>query len=411
MGKTSRVVGGLLFGGLLTQQVLAAPPAGCAAVGQAPRVIEIAQGQQQLQDFPVPIKRLAIGDPQVADVSLIGRDGFLLVGKQAGVTSLMVWTACASEPRSSMVYVAGQGAVQLSEAAATPQAAESLPSQVQTDIRFVEVSRSKFTEAGTSIFGTGSNNFLFGAPGTTGGVNVSPGQVGGIRPSIPLDNSGFNIVWGGGSSKVLGILNALENSGFAYSLARPSLVALSGQSATFLAGGEFPVPVPSSGSDSISIEYKEFGVRLTLTPTVVGRNRINLKVAPEVSELDYTNGIQLEGITVPALRVRRTDTSVTLADGESFVISGLIDNRNSAEVNKFPGLGDIPVLGAFFRSSGVKREDRELLMIVTPRLVRPMAADATLPALPGEDLRRYDPNFFQLYFLENGDFDRAGLSQ
>lgn len=410
MGKTSRVMGGLLFGGLLAQQTLAAPPAGCVAVGQAPRVIEIAQGQQQVQDFPVPIKRLAIGDPQVADVSLIGKNGFLLVGKQAGATNLMVWTGCAGEPRSSMIHVAGQGAAQLSEAARL-QSADSLPSQVQTDIRFVEVSRSKFTEAGTSIFGTGSNNFLFGAPGTTGGVSVSPGQVGGIRPSIPLDNSGFNIVWGGGSSKVLGVLNALENSGFAYSLARPSLVALSGQSATFLAGGEFPVPVPSSGSDSISIEYKEFGVRLTLTPTVVGRNRIDLKVAPEVSELDFSNGIQVEGITVPALRVRRTDTSVTLADGESFVISGLVDNRNSAAVDKFPGLGDIPVLGAFFRSSGVKREDRELLMIVTPRLVQPLAADAQLPALPGEGLRRYDPNFFQLYFLENGDFDRAGLSQ
>src|SRR5690606_41337090 len=105
---------------------------------------------------------------------------------------------------------------------------------VQTRLRLVELPRSHFTAAGTSIFGTGSNNFLFGGPGTTGGVTVSPGEVGGIRPNIPLANTGFNIVWGGGSSKVLGVLNALESSGFAYSLARPSLVALSGQSATFL---------------------------------------------------------------------------------------------------------------------------------------------------------------------------------
>ncbi|MCY1398652.1 type II secretion system protein D [compost metagenome] len=115
---------------------------------------------------------------------------------------------------------------------------------------------------------------------------------------------------------------------------------------------------------------------------------------------------------MPALNVRRTDTSISLADGESFVISGLISSRNTAAVDKFPGLGDLPVLGAFFRASRLDREDRELLMIVTPRLVQPLAADARLPDLPGERLRRYDPNFFELYFLENGDFDRrAGLSR
>lgn len=410
MSMIARVTVGCLFGAVLSLPLHAAP-AGCAALSQAPRVIEIAQGQQQVQNFPTSIKRLAVGDPQVADVSLVGRDGFLLVGKQAGATSLMVWTGCATEPRNSMVYVTSAGVAQLGEAAAGAAPADAPPSQVQTDIRFVEVSRGKLKSASTSLFGSASNNFLFGSPGTTGGVSVVPGAVGGLAPQIPLDNGGFNVVWGGGGGKVLGIINALENSGFAYTLARPSLVALSGQSASFLAGGEVPVPVPSSGSDSISIEYKEFGVRLTLTPTVVARNRINLKVSPEVSELDYSNGVQIEGITVPALKVRRTDTSITLADGESFVISGLISSSNSAVVEKFPGLGDIPVLGALFRSSNIEREDRELLMVVTPRLVQPLAVDARLPSLPGEQLRRYDPNFFEMYFLENGDFSRAGLSR
>jgi pilus assembly protein CpaC len=189
-------------------------------------------------------------------------------------------------------------------------------------------------------------------------------------------------------------------------------VALSGQSASFLAGGEIPIPVPSSGSDTVTIEYKEFGIRLTLTPTVIGRNRIALKVAPEVSELDYSNAITIAGTPVPALTIRRTDTSVSLADGESFVISGLINTTNTSQVNKFPGLGDIPILGAFFRNSSVNREERELLMIVTPHLVQPLAANAQLPSLPGEKLRNYDPNWYRLYFLENGDFDkRSGLSQ
>lgn len=220
----------------------------------------------------------------------------------------------------------------------------------------------------------------------------------------------FNVGFGGGRVKTL--INALERSGFAYTLARPSLVAMSGQSATFLAGGEVPIPVPSAGSDTISIEYKEFGIRLTLTPTVIDRNRITLKVAPEVSELDYSNAVVIQGIQVPALTVRRTDTSVSLADGESFVISGLISTNNSSTFSKFPGLGDIPVLGAFFRDTNISREEKELLMIVTPHLVQPLAANAQLPSLPGEKLRNYDPNWYRMFFLENGNFDRrTGLSQ
>nr|WP_242675183.1 MULTISPECIES: type II and III secretion system protein family protein [Pseudomonas] len=393
--------------------ILPAPVyASCAGLEPVPAVMELTQGMQRELRFPVPIVRLAVGDPEVADVSLHTPDSFLLLGRKGGATTLMVWTRCDREPRQSMVFV--QGAATAAVAAAlVPHDYDAVPSQVQTDIRFVEVNRSKLKEVGINIFGTASNNFLFGSPGTAPG-NVPVGGVGGVGPGadFPLPGTGFNIVWGGGSSKFLGGLNALENSGFAYTLARPSLVALNGQSASFLAGGEFPVPVPSSGSDSISIEYKEFGVRLTLTPTVVGRNRISLKVAPEVSELDFTAGITIAGTQVPSLNVRRTDTSVSLADGESFVISGLISARSTSSVDKLPGLGDIPVLGAFFRSSRIDREERELLMVVTPRLVQPMAANAQLPDLPGERLRTYDPNAFRLLFLENGDFDRAdGLSR
>ncbi|MBJ5496563.1 type II and III secretion system protein family protein, partial [Salmonella enterica subsp. enterica serovar Typhimurium] len=172
-------------------------------------------------------------------------------------------------------------------------------------------------------------------------------------PGIPLDNNVFNIVWGGGSSRFLAMINALENSGFAYTLARPSLTVLSGLTASFLAGGEVPIPVPSSGSDNVSIEYKEFGVRLALTPTVVSRNRITLKVAPEVSELDYSNAVTIAGTQVPALSVRRTDTSISLADGESFIISGLVSSNVRSSVDKLPGLGNLPIIGAFFRQSAL----------------------------------------------------------
>jgi pilus assembly protein CpaC len=409
----NRVVLAFLAAGLY-QGVVVAAPAGCAGLPAMPAVMEIGQGVQQDIRSPVSITRLAVGDPKIADVHVNDGDssGYLLTGVGPGTTSLMVWTACSSSPRQSMVFVRGTAKTAMTDTLIPPSEDPLLPSQVQTDIRFVEVSRTKLKEASTSIFGKGSNNFLFGAPGTVPGVTVTPGTVGGTRPAIPLNNNNFNIVWGGGSSKVLGLLNAMESSGFAYTLARPSLVALSGQSASFLAGGEFPVPVPNGEGNGISIEYKEYGVRLTLTPTVVGRNRIALKVAPEVSELDFTAGVTIAGTTVPALNVRRTDTSVSLADGESFVISGLINTSNIASVDKFPGLGDIPILGALFRSSQINRDERELLMIVTPHLVQPLAANAPLPSLPGEGLRNYDPSFLKMYFLENGSFDRrSGLSQ
>ena len=391
----------LLMG--LSMDAVWAATGNCSALGRMPPVIEIGEGFQQDVQSPVAITRLAIGDPKIADVHANGSSSFLLTGVAPGATSLMVWTSCSSEPRQSMVFVQGAATAALTGASLPPSEDPTLPSQVQTDIRFVEVSRTKLKEATASLIGV-RGNFLFGSPGTLPNIDGVP------QPRLPVNNGLFNFSWIGG--KTMAIINALEGSGFAYTLARPSLVALSGQSASFLAGGEIPIPVPSSSSDSVSIEYKEFGIRLTLTPTVIDRNRVALKVAPEVSELDYANAINIAGTPVPALTVRRTDTSVSLADGESFVISGLISTSNTSQVNKFPGLGDIPVLGAFFRDSQIKREERELLMIVTPHLVQPLSADAQLPSLPGEKLRNYDPNFYRMFFLENGNFDkRSGLSQ
>ncbi|WP_019408770.1 type II and III secretion system protein family protein [Pseudomonas psychrophila] len=398
-----RVAWTLVLSSLTVEMALAASN-NCTALGQLPAVVEVAQGAQQALNSPVSISRIAVGDPSIADVHANGSNDFLLTGVAPGTTSLMVWTACSKSPRQSMVFVKGRATEGFTSSALPPSADATLPSQVQTDIRFVEVSRTKLQEASTSIFGMGKD-FLFGSPGSF----ISNAES--VITGGPVANGKyFNIGFGGGRVKAM--INALEGSGFAYTLARPSLVALSGQSATFLAGGEVPIPVPSSGSDNVSIEYKEFGIRLTLTPTVIGRDRILLKVAPEVSELDYTNAVTIAGTAVPGLNIRRTDTSISLGDGESFVISGLISSRNSSQVNKFPGLGDIPVLGAFFRDSNISREDKELLMIVTPHLVQPLAANAQLPNLPGENLRNYDPNWYRLYFLENGNFNRrSGLSQ
>ena len=378
-----------------------AAPGNCSSLGQLPTVIEVGEGLQQALQSPVAITRLAVGDPKIADVRVNGDRSFLLTGVGSGATSLLVWTNCSTAPRQSMVFVKGKATSALTSLSLSPSQDPTLPDQVQTDIRFVEVSRTKLKEASTSILGQGKNFFL-GSPNLLFPTTTTQ--------ALQISSSNFNIGFGGG--RVSAMINALESSGFAYTLARPSLVAMSGQSATFLAGGEVPIPVPSAGSDTITIEYKEFGIRLTLTPTVIDHNRIALKVAPEVSELDYVNAIQIQGIQVPALTVRRTDTSVSLADGESFVISGLISSNNRSTISKFPGLGDIPIIGAFFKDSQIRAEEKELLMIVTPHLVQPLAANAKLPSLPGEKLRNYDPNWYRLFFLETGNFDhRSGLSQ
>lgn len=238
-----------IFWALLTLSlpvgVALAAPGNCTGLGQLPAVLEVGEGAQQAIQSPVPITRLAIGDPKVADVQVNGNQAFLLTGIASGTTSLMVWTACSSSPRQSMVFVKGKATSALTSLALAPSDDPTLPSQVQTDIRFVEVSRTKLKEASTSIFGRGGN-FLFGAPN-----NVANAAATGFR-GLPVNDDTFNIGFGGG--RVSAMINALESSGFAYTLARPSLVALSGQSATFLAGGEVPIPVPSSGSNSISIE-------------------------------------------------------------------------------------------------------------------------------------------------------------
>lgn len=385
---------------------------GCEAVSQLPSVIEIDQGLQQELRLPLAISRVAVGEPKVADVQSSGERGVVITAVGQGNTTLMLWTACAPSPHRAMVFVKGRASADMAEDSFLPSQDAQLISQVQADIRFVEVRRTKYKEAGARLFFKGSNNSLIGSPGTVPGTSVSPGSVPNVTPSIPLDDTVFNIVWGGGSSRFLAMINALENSGFAYTLARPSLTVLSGQTASFLAGGEIPIPVPSAGSDNVSIEYKEFGVRLALTPTVISQGRITLKVAPEVSELDYSNVVTIAGTQVPGLTVRRTDTSIALADGESFIISGLVSNNTRSAVDRLPGLGSLPVLGAFFRNSAMRREETELLMIVTPHLVQPLAANARLPQLPGENLRTYDPSWGRLFFLENGNFDgQGGLSQ
>ncbi len=280
--------------------------------------------------------------------------------------------------------------------------------QVQLDVKVVEVSRNKLKSAGfyaqrfngsASVGISSPSNLSSFVSDATQGTRTVVSSSG----FVPMADA-FNIFrWGANS---LTVFSALENNGFAYTLAEPSLTAISGQTATFLAGGELPIPLRSgSGNDSsITVTFKQFGIRLSMTPTVLDANRMSIQLAPEVSEIDESLSITAGGLTLPGLRVRRTETTVALGDGETFVISGLVSQQTASAVDKFPFLGDIPILGAFFRSSRFSRDDRELLMIITPHLVRPFSKEAKLPALPGEEVKEYDPGYLRFLFLENGKF-------
>lgn len=313
--------------------------------------VSLGEGEQKVLSFPSPLAKIAISDPEVAGVSVSAERELLVTAKTRGSAVLSVWLEGRDRPLRAPVVVAST-------------LGEKLPfgTQVQTDIRIVEVNRNELNELGiyyAKLFDGGRLGASFAAPDST---------VPGFGGATGIATNGFNFFRFGNSS--LSILNALESGGFAYTLAEPSLVTLSGQSATFLSGGEFPIPVRND-DNGVQVEFKEFGVSLSLTPTVVNGDQIILRVAPEVSDLDASAGVTTGGITIPGLRVRRTETTVAMGSGETFIISGLVSRNTFNNSDRVPGLGNLPVLGALFRSDRVSREDSELIMVVTPHLVTP----------------------------------------
>lgn len=307
---------------------------------------------------------------------------------------------------------------------------------VQVEVKIVELRKNVLKRAGINFFSAASNRhgFTFGVstPGTgsTFGVGVeqslSQGQsssanlsangsanfatgttptatatlAGGLAAAANAASTASTALSYGLTSPVVGAFNLLgysskaglgmalgllEGNGLARVLAEPTLVALSGQSANFLAGGEIPIPI-AQGLGTVSVEYKPFGIGLTVSPTVLANNRIALKVAPEASELNYAQAVQLNGTIVPGISTRRADTTVELGDGESFVIGGLVSRQTASNIDKVPLLGDIPVLGTLFKSMEFQRDESELVIIVTPHLVQPMARGTVFDGgLPGSN--------------------------
>lgn len=287
----------------------------------------------------------------------------------------------AEDVRRLAVRIAGD------EAAIINRLGVDAPNQVNLRVRIAEVSRGVDKQLG----------FNWQILGTLGGLSLGLATANPFAGAASVANSlgsltqGASIAFNARGWDFNSVIDALEEEGLVTILAEPNLTALSGETASFLAGGEFPILVPDSNG-RVTIEFKKFGVSLAFTPTIIGENRINLHVRPEVSQLSSTNSVTLGGFVVPSLTTRRVETTVELGSGQSFAIAGLLQNNITHDIRKFPALGDIPVLGALFRSDRFQRDESELVIIVTPYIVRPASrtrlAAPTDGFVPPHDIER-----------------------
>jgi pilus assembly protein CpaC len=398
---------------------------------QSARKLQLVVGKSMVFTSSQPIKRISEPHPEIAQTVAISPYQIYITGKAPGITTLILWsnkhdfeifdlevaydvsrlkeklhellpdekdlriTATQdSITLSGRISSAGNlsQALALAEAYAPKSNVHNLLEvggvhQVMLEVRVAEMARSMIRELGFNFnyIHTGGE---FGVS-TLGGLTsltlkeaniLTPGPDG----QSPLDffvSPAINALFRfqKGSTDWTGFVDALKTDGLVKILAEPTLIALSGKTANFLAGGEFPVPVPQ-GLGSVAIEYKPFGVGLSFTPTVLSEKKISINVVPEVSELDFSTAVQFEGFVVPGLTTRRTSTVIELADGQSFAIAGLLRESVRDAIDKFPLLGDIPILGALFRSHKFQKNETELIIIVTPHLVRPIdVAKQTLP--------------------------------
>lgn len=420
----------ILTGVLLIYLVLLICSARCWAAGtvlpdtRELKKLEVVVGKSIILKTAGAVKRVSIGDPKIADFTLLSRREIYITGKAVGATNLSLW----QNKKLFAVYdldvaydisrlkqklhdvlpdekdlriVATHDSITLSgSVSSTANLSQVLAlaeayapdgkvrnllqvagvQQVMLEVRAAEMSRSLTKRLGVNFNYVRGADFGFSLLGgltelVANDPMVDAGPVGlNVSPAV---NALFRFQ--SGSTTWTGFIDALKDDGLVKILAEPTLIALSGKTAEFLAGGEFPVPVPQ-GLGTVAIEYRSFGVRLAFTPTVLSESKINIEVNPEVSELDFTTAVQFQGFVVPGITTRRASTSVELADGQSFAIAGLLKESVRETISKFPLLGDIPILGALFRSQEFLKQETELIIIVTPHLVKPLdLAKQTVP--------------------------------
>jgi pilus assembly protein CpaC len=432
---------------LLAATLLAA--SGLVSPASAADRIALGVGAQRLIEVPAPVAKIVIGEPGIVSASVINDHEVAVVGLKSGGTAVTIFGV--NNPNEGWAYLVdvggdarkpaggghGGGDAGLTKAlqgdpdlkgvkadakgdavvmtgtvpsleAGTRAAAlakayggktvDDLTSvtgnqMVAVEIKFAAVSVTTMNELGFNFQQLGGS-FQGAATAPSAATSATGGKGGlALTSALPIQ-SAFNLFLNSSKASSFATLSVLSGTGLMQLLAEPTLLVRSGEHASFLAGGEVPIPVPQGGSatGAITIEYHSYGVRLEIEPVVLSDRRIALKVAPEVSEIDPTNNLTFDGFSVPAFRRRSTSTMVELGDGQSFIIAGLIYSNNSFTENKVPWLGDIPILGDFFKATQNSRERQELVVVATPHLVHPMDAKA-VPPLPGAAAGDFNPTF------------------
>ena len=428
-------------------QTTTLPPQSQQPQGSAP--LRVMVGKSLLINTTEQLKRISVTDPAIAFAQVITPTQILVHGKSPGEVSLLIWdelersrsfdlrvdvdvSACSEEehrvfPDEQISVTPSRAAVVLSGHVSTEDVAKRAgelasayspkvvnvltfgpvgSQEVLLQVKFAEVDRSVLTQLGVNFISTGAANTLgtvttgqfggFGPQTITPGTQTVPGTTGTatVTPATTINNV-LNLFLFRSDINLGATIEALETKNLLQILAEPNLIAVNGKEASFLAGGQFPFPIvqPGAGFTAVTISFKEFGVRLQFTPVIMPNGNIHLKVAPEVSTLDFANALTISGFTVPALSTRKAETEFEVQDGQSFVIAGLIDNRVTDIYNKIPGLGDIPILGNFFRSKSLQKSNSELMVLCTVRRISPSAEQ---PAPPGNPKP----------FMDTGKFDK-----
>ncbi len=414
-------------------------PSEAESHGAAP--LRVMVGKSLLINTTERLKRVSVTDPGVADAIVVTPTQILVHGRSAGEVSLLIWdelersrsfdlrvdvdvSATAEEerrifPDEQITVTPSRSAIVLSGHVTTEDIAKRAEmiaaaysknvvnvltfgpvgaQEVLLEVKFAEVDRSAALQLGVNYFtpGTGHTTGTL-TTGQYGGATVStsstttttaPGgttttSTSGTAPTINLSNP-LNLFLFRSDINFGVVVQALQQKNLLQILAEPNLIAVNGKEASFLAGGEFPFPIvqPGQGFTAVSISFKEFGVRLRFTPVIMPNGNIHLRVVPEVSQLDFTNGLTISGFNVPAISTRRADTEFELQDGQSFVIAGLMDNRLTEIANKVPGLGDIPILGNLFKSKNLQKSKTELMVLCTVHRIAPSSQTPEGPKDP-----------------------------
>jgi pilus assembly protein CpaC len=381
-----------------------------------PTDVDLLVGRSTILNIGANIARVSLTVPDIADAMVTAPTQLLIHGKQPGTISLFVWDRAGAIktfevkvrrdltpliahikqlfPGEAIAVVGSGKDVVISGTVSSKYVIEKAAdvaagyvdkkenvvnllkqqegvasNQVMLRVRFAEVSRNALQELGGSLFSDGNNN-QFGRITTQQFPAPFFDQKQPMLGKTPVFSDYLNLFLFDAKNQIGAVVKALQGKGVFQSLAEPNLIALNGKEASFLAGGEFPYPIPQGNFGSFTIQFKEYGVRLNFTPTVLGGDLINLKIRPEVSSLDFNNAVTIEGFRIPALSTRRADTEVELRDGQTFAIAGLMNNTALSSMRKVAGLGDIPILGTLFKSRAYQKDQSELVVMVTPIIVR-----------------------------------------